>query len=152
MNHDQIKEKIYSFYDDELSPVEKNELEIHLKSCGECSGLLKQWEQTRQSFSKAAAPAASENFIASVMGRIEELEAPDERPERGWSLPDWLFPSLGYSVAVALIFVAVNVNQPSFASTTESVLLSDVPDSAQWAFSNETSQSAPLLDAEEEIL
>ncbi len=149
MNHEEIKAKALEFFDRDLGSAEKQEIENHLRACPECRTFFGEWERVHALLGSLKNPAPSEKFVLNVMSQIEEISAPAAGPAKSWQWPSWLSLTLGYGIAAVLMIVVLN--QPTFAATTtESVLLSEVPESAQWAFMNETVHAVPLLGAEGE--
>jgi hypothetical protein len=67
-------------------------------------------------------------------------------------LPEWLFPVLGYSFALFLMFVAIMHWEPTMNNTphTEAVLLTSIPQGAQWTYAQEMPEINKLLDTREE--
>ena len=135
MNHEILKEKVPAFRDAELPEEERKEIDQHLPVCGECRGILKKTEVLGATISRVSADdGLSEVFVRQVMTRLACLDQPAVAPRRPVFL-DWLFPALGYGFAIVLMFVAIAHREPFV--TTESVLLADMPQNSQWAFSSE---------------
>lgn len=73
MNHEQIKEKIFEFYDGESSSEDKRFIQAHVMSCSECRDGLAEWEKTSAFFFKdQAAIEPSEYFVTRVMARLPD--------------------------------------------------------------------------------
>ena len=45
MKHEEIKEKLFAFYDGELPGAEQEEITVHLRSCLACRQSYEQWKQ-----------------------------------------------------------------------------------------------------------
>lgn len=150
MNHNQIKEKLSAFFDRELPEEERSEIALHSRSCSECRKVLEDWARLRTAFSEIEKPEPSENFVESVMDRleVEELTALSVPRERS-SILRWLVPAFGYAFALFLVFAAVTPQEPSVDTGT--VLLSEVSEGAQWAFGNEPLDLGKLLNGEEDL-
>ncbi len=135
MNHEIMKEKVQAFRDAELPQEERAEIETHLPACEECRGILKRAEVLGAALVRASADdGLSEVFVRQVMTRLARMDQPAPAPRRPAFL-NWLFPALGYGFALALMFVAIAHREPYI--NTESVLLADMPQNSQWAFSSE---------------
>lgn len=135
MNHEIMKEKVQAFRDAELPQEERTEIEKHLPLCEECRGILKRAEALGAAMMRASADGGpSDVFVRQVMTRLARMDQPEPAP-RGPVFLRWLFPALGYSFALLLMFVAIAHREPYI--NTESVLLADIPQNSQWAFSSE---------------
>ncbi len=148
MDHQTIKEKLPAFRDPELSEEERREIAIHLPLCEECRVILKQWEVIGTLFAGVLPPASSESFVSGVMSRLTVLEEAKTPAVKRWPVPDWLLPILGYGFAFFLMFLAIT-HQESTAST-ESVLLTDVPQMSRWTYSAEPMDVDQLMDVSKE--
>jgi len=148
MKHEEIREKLLSFHDPELPEPDRLEIAAHLKSCRDCQNRLKHWEGIQAGFSQAAMPESSEAFVRGVMNGIAHLGDAASEPEP-WFFPflRWLVPAAGYAFAVFLIFIAILHQEPVF--NTETVLLADVPESAQWSFVSESPKISNLISIKE---
>ena len=143
MNHEIMKEKVLIYRDRELAVQERKEIEGHLPACEECRGILKRWNRFGGLFSRAALPGDSEAFTRRVMARLARQDEPALALRR-WAFLDWLFPTLGYGFAIALMAVAIAHREP-FVSA-ESVLLADMPQNSQWAFTSEPAGVHEILE------
>ncbi len=137
MVHEIIKEKLWMFYDPELSESDRKQIASHLESCRECRRALERWQKIQGVLSRPQDRPPSEVFVGEVMNRLAAPEAGREpgRASRQWELPQWLFPALGYGFAFFLMMVAIETRQAPV--NTEAVLLADVPSSTQWTFAKE---------------
>ena len=148
MKHEEIRDTLLSFYDPELPGPERLEITDHLKSCQDCRNRLKHWKSLQAGLSQTAMPEPSEAFVRGVMSGIARLGEAVPEPEP-WFLPflRWLVPAAGYAFAVFLIFIAILHQEPVF--NTETVLLADVPENAQWSFVPESPKISNLISIKE---
>ena len=137
MTHEIIKEKLLMADDPELSETERREIGAHLQSCSECSSRLAEWRKMQTVFAGARPLSASGPFVDQVMGRLARETGVREEAAAAsaWTLPQWLFPALGYGLALLLMIIAIEHQQTSI--NTGAVLLSEVPQSSQWTFGQE---------------
>ncbi len=147
MNHQNIKDKLLSFRDPELSEEERGEIAAHLPLCEECRGVLSRWETAQTAFGSVSLEP-SETFVGGVMNQLAALEEAQTRAGNRWALADWLLPVLGYGFAFALVFLAITHRES--AVNAEAVLLADVPQTSSWAFSEETPEIDKLMDVSKE--
>ena len=145
MDHETLKEKVRFYKDPETPEAERLVLTTHLESCEECRNALKQWEQVQTKFTQTALKPSSA-FVFQVMERLEpqEKEASALTPGLFPSLLRWLFPALGYSFALALMFVVITHRE--MPVNTEAILLADLPHASQWTLGNQTPDAGDLLD------
>ncbi len=143
MNHETLKEKVLAYRDRELAGEELKAVETHLPVCEECRGILKKWETLGGLFSRPVSSGDSEFFVRQVMTRLARREQPAPAVRR-WAFLDWLFPALGYGFAIALMAVAIGQREPLI--NTESVLLADMPQTSQWAFTPEPAGVNEILE------
>lgn len=143
MNHERMKEKLQAFRDRELAETEREEMAQHLSFCGECRGTLRRWELFSSALLRVASPESSEAFTGGVMARLADLEAPGPMARRGF-FPDWLLPALGYGFALALMVIAITHREPFV--TTETLLMAEIPQNSQWAFSPEPAGTNTILE------
>ncbi|MBI4396111.1 MAG: zf-HC2 domain-containing protein [Elusimicrobia bacterium] len=80
MDHKDVKERILTHYDGELPPGERAAVEDHLKTCVECSLLLREWKTTAGAFFSVPPVAPSEAFVQRVMRKMDQ--EPKETPSR----------------------------------------------------------------------
>jgi len=129
MNHTELQEKLWAFYDGELSGEDRTALAAHTDICSDCRDQLSDWKRTRDQILRPLRTAASEPFVHSVMRRIRALDAAPARLPFfvRWALPALAFSAAGF--AASLLYVL----QPSGASP-ESLLWADHSTnlSAQW--------------------
>ena len=144
MTHEDIKEKLLALFDRELDERERKEIASHLNVCEDCSGTLKRWEQISAAMSRAgSASPSSGRFVYSVMERIaaSEKSAPAKNPA---PFLNWIFPTLGYTFAIFLMFIAITHREPSV--NTDAVLLADVSQTSRWTFSAESPDLNKLVE------
>lgn len=135
MNHQNLQDQLPLYLDAELPETERSEIAKHLPSCPDCQTKLKHMDAIRGALRPKTPLPYSEWFVASVMKRLDALETKQAPVSTGWQLPKWLVPTLGYGLAFLLLIVAVT-HQESLVNA-ETVLLSDIPQSSNWAFASE---------------
>jgi anti-sigma factor RsiW len=113
MNHNEIKQKLFSLYDGPLTEKERVLVEVHLSACPECRRAVGEWENisgilfTQPSFSEAA----EDRLVARVMDRIK----PAPTHWSPWKSDlKWFMPLLGSALAAAWVFFLVLPNNPEF--------------------------------------
>jgi len=114
MNHNQLKELVYSLFDGELDPANQQEAKKHWESCEECRDEVKDWEKISHLLFQETTLQENPYFAQKVMRALEDENPPS--PAR--SLWDWLIPSLGFGVAAVLLFL-------SFFPTSEIISADD---------------------------
>lgn len=143
MNHKKMQEKILSFDDPETSVQERQEITAHLEHCALCRDLLDRWRGIHTALVSARPLTSSQHFVEKVMRRLSDLEMEAKRPAPAKPPAiGWLYPVLGYSFALLLMFAAIAHWEPYLygrngAPSTENVLLSSVPQSEQFFFVKE---------------
>lgn len=141
MNHENIKEKLLAFYDQELPEIERQEIKGHLVSCQECAETLKRWEAVSRAIGKIKLDSDPDFFVRRVMNKIEDLERPAVPELRRSFMPKWAMPVLGYGLAFGLMFLAIAYReQPAWS--TEGVLMADLPQESQMLLSDESVESS----------
>ncbi|MCB4755839.1 MAG: zf-HC2 domain-containing protein [Elusimicrobia bacterium] len=115
MDHDQIKDKLDAYDDNELSIGERHEVTAHLEACAECRTNAEEWKKTTDMFFKTPQLPSSEEFVHRVMARIERLEPADVREQGGLrrALNRWFYPAfVGAAVAGFLFIMTVPMPEP----------------------------------------
>ena len=69
MNHSRIQNELSAYLDNELSPSRREQVEIHLRSCSECSEMLSAFQKNRQMITNSAHPVPS-TLKDTVMAKI----------------------------------------------------------------------------------
>ena len=69
MNHKRIQDELSAYLDNELTPSRHEQVEAHLRSCEECSGMLSAFQQNRQMVADLAHPVPS-TLKDAVMAKI----------------------------------------------------------------------------------
>ncbi len=69
MNHSRIQKELSAYLDNELSPSRREQVEIHLRSCSECSEMLSAFQKNRQMITDSAHPVPS-TLKDAVMAKI----------------------------------------------------------------------------------
>ncbi len=59
MNHQKIQAELSAYLDNELSPSRHKQIEAHLRTCSECSGMLSAFQANRQRVANIAHPVPS---------------------------------------------------------------------------------------------
>lgn len=149
MEHQEIRERLLAFRDMELPEGERRDIAFHLETCAECRGVFSRWERAGSALRRTPLPAASEEFVSRVLGRIEAMEEPAEEPvTAGWQLPRWIVMGLGYAFGVFLMFIAIANRQPVL--NADSVLLSEMPQHTQWAAAYENPDAGQMFGMSKE--
>ncbi len=76
MDHQEMQQKIYSFYDGELPLSEELSVKQHLDECAECRELIEDWRTLSKKFFSPPLLESSEEFVERVMAQIEEPRLP----------------------------------------------------------------------------
>ena len=69
MNHRRIQEDLSAYLDNELSPNRHKQIEVHLRTCDECSDMLATFQKNRQVVANIAHPVPS-TLKDGVMAKI----------------------------------------------------------------------------------
>ena len=144
VDHESVKETLLAFHDAELPEKERLAIGAHLSSCTECRNTLKRFEMISSAFKRSFPVESSETFVNSVMNRLTNLEEAKTSVVSSWMLPKWLLPILGYGFAFFLMFIAITYRE--MPVSTETVLLSNIPQSAQWTFEAEPPDMNKLVE------
>lgn len=145
MTHETIQEKLSEYFDGMLNEHESAEIKAHLRGCESCRLALQRWEVLSLTFSRTQGIKPSDQFVTKVMSQISELETPEEEKEAE-SLSifrRWIAPLVGYGFAFALMLIAITSRQPTV--TAEDILLNQIPQSAQWMYSDDSSDMENLM-------
>jgi anti-sigma factor RsiW len=67
------------YIDNELSPVDRETILLHIKSCTQCSKELAESQAVHQLFTKAERSQAPYGFTARVMEKLEHKDIPQTR-------------------------------------------------------------------------
>lgn len=144
MDHETLKEKLFFYKDPETPEAERQSIAAHLQTCEECRVTLKNWEKLQAKFSQSVLKS-SPNFVFQVMERLQpETQQAPAGAGLISSLFRWLFPALGYSFAIVLMFVVITHREAPV--NTEALLLADMPNASQWALGNQSPDAGDLLD------
>lgn len=153
MKHQRIKETLLASFDNELAHKDREQLTSHLKSCKECKREFENLKQAKELLIKFKMPQSSDHFVSQVMQKIDLLDCPVQVSVlTPFDFKKWLFPTLGYSFGLLLMFLAINYRSPESenAPNTEMVLLETVPQNSQWIFLKEKPDMTKLLETKEE--
>ena len=138
MNHPYFEDQLAEFFDGELAESRRAEVEAHLSGCEECRVMLERWSKIKSAFISAPVGRSSAEFIDGVMDRLAApVEQEQDYSRKTFPGLKWLMPALGYAFALTVMFFAIAGRQPIYAVNTENMLLSDIPQKSQWAFSAE---------------
>jgi anti-sigma factor RsiW len=102
MNHEKIKQRLWSLYDGQAASEDRASLESHLRDCAECRLMFAEWENVSEKlFSKPGlSDPSGEIFTQKVMIRVRALPQVQRIPAWKHFIP-WMVPVLG-SAALAL--------------------------------------------------
>ena len=100
MNHDQIRELLFDYYDNELRGETAAEVKSHIAGCRECASNIRGWASTARLVFDPERPA-SEVFVRRVMNCV--------RPQRS-AIP-WLFPALSTLAFAGFLFVVLGFHR-----------------------------------------
>lgn len=78
MSHGDMKDRVFAFYDGELGPEERAGVQRHLDACPDCRAELAAWKASAERFFRPSPVPVSEDFVRSVMDRLEERDLPRE--------------------------------------------------------------------------
>lgn len=127
MNHDQIKSKLFEYYDAELPESGQKEIASHLAGCKECSLELRAWNKAAGIFFKREEVALNESFTRKVMSEIarrEESAALSPSPLFDLSLLfQWKVAAAVSFVLMFLIYTTISRPLPQEDVHIETVLL-----------------------------
>ena len=144
MDHQILKEKLFFYKDPETSEIDRCAVALHLEGCEECRGIVKRLEQIQTKLSQTTLKP-SPNFVFQVMERLEpQTSEKAVQPTVFPAFLKWLFPALGYSFAVVLMFVVITHRE--MPVNTETILLSDMPQASQWTLGSQAPDAGALLD------
>lgn len=93
MEHEQLKENLSAYIDDELPPSERAEAEAHLKSCPVCAKELEALKRASAAYHDHAASTAPEGLADSVL----EQGGSTLRPRLALAAALFIFTLLCYS-------------------------------------------------------
>jgi anti-sigma factor RsiW len=141
MNHQAIQEKLYVYRDPETGDEERREIAAHLEACEGCRLDLARWEQIQARVSQCT-PAPSPAFVYQVMDRLEPQ--PKHAPSAALGFLRWLFPALGYGMALGLMFAVITSRE--LPVNTEAILLADLPGMDQWTLGNQEPDAGDLVE------
>lgn len=122
MNCEQLKSKLSSWFDKELSPQDSKELEAHLSSCSNCSQEVKVYQELKNSLLSLKPISPSPEFSPKLWQTLyEQTSQLYESRVTGWRR--WLIPTLatgGLAFASYLFFMrlAFFTPPPVYASGT----------------------------------
>jgi len=105
MDHSEIKERLFDYYDGELPSAERTLIKLHLHDCGECRRQLELWAQTATALLQPLRAGSTDYFVQNVMRRVRLFVQRDEG--RRWeSFVRWALPALALSAgAFAVLFL-----------------------------------------------
>jgi len=104
MNHDELKEKILEIDDPGLSRPDREELLLHISTCGECRSTFEYWKKIRSVFFRTPEPPSSEIFVQKVMAKVRQVEKPGQI---GWQWTRWMIPAVtGFALAGFALFLS----------------------------------------------
>jgi len=140
MSHDTPKEKLFAFYDGELTGEARREVEAHVANCSECRDAYAQWQQTANVFFRVPNVQTSDAFVHQVMGRLTA----SVRPHRAasWMEMRWLIPAAGLAGILLLV-----LGSAQHSVSLEALLLADGPENmpAQFVLASDTPSADDVL-------
>lgn len=151
MNHDEIKSKLYEFYDAELPQDQQKEIASHIESCPACKTEIQLWKRTAEFFFKKPHVEKNEQLTEKIMASILQKEEPVEQGFAYrfdfYSLFQWkslaalslLLVILFYSIDKRLISQEVIQLDSVFLSANGNGHGSKINNHDQWLFSNKES-------------
>lgn len=146
MNHQEIKDKLFLLRDPESSETDRSIILAHLETCEDCQLSAARWDLFGKALKKVSVTKTSPNFVVRVMDRISSLEESEKIARQQTSFTRWLLPLAGYALALLLMVMAIVHRE--LPVSTESVLLSDVPQASQWTFATGTPDIGHLFDTQ----
>lgn len=132
MDHEELKDKVQAYYDNEITPEERLNVLSHLKICSDCRGWTEDWGKTASLVFQITDPDPSEHFVRQVMAKIERL---DPAMEMSWDwlrfvLNRWVYPTfVGAALAGFILIMTYPVQEPrvSEISPSDWFASSDLP-------------------------
>ena len=109
-------EKLQAYYDGELPPAERAQMQEHIKSCADCRHAVERWREVARTLLEPPILRPSDRFVAAVMEDIDALERPVA--ERAAWLPGWLVPSLALAASVLIFYLSLPSSPFNFDSET----------------------------------
>ena len=98
MDHTEIKERLFDYYDGELPSAERTLIKLHLHDCADCRQQLEHWAQTSTALLQPLRAGSTDYFVQNVMRRVRLFVLRDEG--RRWqSFVRWALPTLALSAA-----------------------------------------------------
>ena len=140
MDHDTLKEKLFTFYDRELTGEARREVEAHVANCSECRDAYAQWQQTASVLFRVPDVQTSDVFVHQVMGRLTASVRP--RRAAPWLEMRWLIPVVGLA---GLLLLMLSLAQHPVS--LEALLLADGPENmpAQFVLASDTPSADDVL-------
>lgn len=141
MDHNKIKEDLFTFNDQDFPEHERQEILMHLEICTECNHELKAWNSANRILSKLSEPEYSTSFVNSVMKRLPDSD------KKGFlsflKFNQWLIPAA--ATALILLFCIPLLSKQTTINT-ENLLLAELPDDTDnWAFSSNENPDINIL-------
>jgi anti-sigma factor RsiW len=122
MDHTEIKEKLFDYYDGQLPPEEGLLFSQHLQGCNDCQDLIENWSQTARAYLQPLQVAQTEVFTQKVMRKVRAFVQRDEGQR--WRLfSRWAYPVLALSISGFVAVLAYTL-QPATVPTN-GLLLED---------------------------
>jgi len=118
VNHERMKDMVFSLYDGELGETDRSLAEEHVASCRECRQEYENWQGISRSIFAPGQVPVGESFVQSVMRRIRVDE--ETPPHLGWSPFQRWATAFGYGLAVLLLWMSF-VNTTPYVSTEDLV-------------------------------
>jgi anti-sigma factor RsiW len=105
MDHPEIREKLFAYYDGELAASDRTLVKLHLYECADCRGELERWAQASHAVLEPLRAPATEYFVQNVMRRIR-IYVEDNEGQRWQAFVRWALPALAFAATgFAAIFL-----------------------------------------------
>lgn len=120
MNHEELKSKLFDYYDGALIKEEEQEISLHLSECSQCQAEIEQWEKLKEALFKQEIPPLPAHFAENVMAKIHNMPAPNTYPVfashpsqewiglRNWldalGIPKWERAFAGFVLGIGILY------------------------------------------------
>jgi len=114
MDCERVRDRFSSFWEKELTPVEKKTVEEHLSSCPACQREFEQFEKTMRWLQSAGEVEVPDEFLSGLLKKMEERKriAPDSKATGGWFNFPRSFKLPAQAVAmVAIVFLVLYITK-----------------------------------------
>ena len=158
MNCKKTKKQMSSYLLGELSEIEIELMEQHLKTCPECAGELKTLEKVFDTISKSQpAPPPEyyfERFPSLVMKKLKHKPSREVTPNRWWQQsPAWAAGAVATALVVLMLFYVSKIsqpNQPNFPNTANIDTVTAGNDIYEYDILDPFDEASDILDIDDE--